>query len=379
MAPPTNDELDVISDVYDEVHYPGLSHFRSHPGHMGAIAQVLGLDPAGPERCRVLEIGCASGYNLIPMAETLPGSEFIGIDTSQSQVAEGRAVIKALGLTNIELQHRDLSEIGEADGKFDYIISYGVYSWVPEAVRDRLIAVIRANLAESGIAYLSYDTYPGWFQMQKMREMMLYHTRRIEEPLERVAAARKFVAFLAAAEDERDGSDGSFIEAYARSMIGREDGYLLHDELAPINDPVYFHEFAEHLERHGLAYLAESDFPEVMAARLKPEAAAGLQRMARTLVEREQYMDFLRDRGFRESLVSHVATVGQRDLTIDAERYRRFYVGSHATPVGTIDAASNEVARFEVSKAIFLATNHPVSKAAMLVLDEAFPLPLSFD
>ena len=368
-----------IADVYDEVHYPGLSHELSHPGHMGAVAQVLGLNPASPEHCRVLEIGCAAGYNLIPMAETLPGSEFIGIDTSAGQIAEGRAIIDALALTNVELQCRDLADIGESDGKFDYIIAYGVYSWVPAHLRDRLIALIRANLADDGIAYLSYDTYPGWFQMRKMREMMLYHTRRIEGSIERVTAARELVAFLASASDERDGFHGSFIDAYARSMASREDGFLLHDELAPVNDPVYFYEFSEHLERHGLAYLAEADFPEVMAARLAPEAADGVQHMARTLVEREQYMDFLRDRGFRQSLLSHVATVGQRDLSIDADRYRRFFVDSRATPVGEVEIASDSVARFEVSKAVFLATNHPVSKAAMMVLDEVFPLPVAFD
>ena len=64
---------EATGDVYDEVHYPGLSHELSHPGHMGAVAQVLGLNPASPEHCRGLEIGCAAGYNLIPMAEMLPG------------------------------------------------------------------------------------------------------------------------------------------------------------------------------------------------------------------------------------------------------------------------------------------------------------------
>lgn len=373
------DDAEALPDVYDQVHYPGLSHARSHPGHMGAIAQLLGLDPAPPGACRVLEIGCASGYNLIPMAEALPGSRFLGVDTSRSQVEEGRAIIAALGLSNIELECRDLSSINEGDGKFDYIIAYGVYSWVPEATRDRLLALIRSNLADFGIAYVSYDTYPGWFQMRKMREMMLYHVRRIEEPSERVAAARELVAFLAAADDEQHGAHGPFMQAYARNMATREDGFLLHDELAPINDPVYFHEFAAHLEEHGLAYLAEADFPEVMAARLPAGTAAGVQQMARTLVDREQYMDFIRDRGFRESLISHVATVGLRDLTVQPERYRRFFVSSHTTATGAVDPTSSDVARFEISKELYLATNHPVSKAAMVVLDEEFPLPVAFD
>ena len=365
--------------LYDEVPYPELSHELSHPGHMGAVAHLLGLDPAPPEVCRVLEIGCANGYNLIPMAEALPGTLFVGIDYSAKQVAAGQAVIEALGLRNVELQYRDLTSIGESDGKFDYIIAYGLYSWIPAPVRDRLIALLRANLSENGVGYLSYDVYPGWHQMRKMREMMLFHTRRIENPLERVAAAKDFVAFLASAEPVGEGGRDSFVQAYARSLEGRADGFLLHDELAPVNDPVYFHEFASHLEEHGLAYLAEADFPEVLSLRLGEDVAKRLQSMARSLVEREQYMDFLRDRGFRQSLVSHVDNVRHRDLKVDAGRYRRFFVGSRASPVGAVDAASSEIGRFQVPGGLQLATNHPVSKAAMLVLAAVFPLTLAFD
>ena len=37
--------------------------------------------------------------------------------------------------------------------------------------------------------------------------------------------------------------------------------YLLHDALAEVNDPVYFHQFVERAARHGLHYLAEADVP----------------------------------------------------------------------------------------------------------------------
>jgi tRNA G46 methylase TrmB len=48
----------------------------------------------------VLELGCASGGNLIPMAYGLPESEFVGIDYAARQIAEGQAAVAALGLDN---------------------------------------------------------------------------------------------------------------------------------------------------------------------------------------------------------------------------------------------------------------------------------------
>jgi hypothetical protein len=41
------------------------------------VAALHGLDAPPVTRCRVLELGCASGGNLIPMAGTLPDCRFV--------------------------------------------------------------------------------------------------------------------------------------------------------------------------------------------------------------------------------------------------------------------------------------------------------------
>lgn len=156
-----NDIVTTLARSYDETPYPGRAYAHPHPDYMAVLATLLGLNPPPVACCRVLEIGCASGANLIPMALSLPGASFIGIDISPRQIAEGQRTIDALGLTNITLLVRDLQEVGDELGQFDYIIAHGVYSWAPAPVRDRLMALTKRCLAPNGIAYISYNTYPG--------------------------------------------------------------------------------------------------------------------------------------------------------------------------------------------------------------------------
>ena len=50
------------------------------------MGKLFGLNTAAPTQCRVLELGCAAGLNLIAMAALLPESTFVGIDLSPVQI-----------------------------------------------------------------------------------------------------------------------------------------------------------------------------------------------------------------------------------------------------------------------------------------------------
>src|SRR5262245_53527423 len=153
-AVPADNGREPPATSYDEVPYESHPLPQTHPAHLAAVARLFGLLTPPPERCRVLEIGCASGGNLIPMALTLPGSSFVGIDLSERQVAEGHRLAGALGLGNVELLHRDVLDVGDELGRFDYVLCHGVYSWVPAPVRDRALELCATNLAPNGVAYV---------------------------------------------------------------------------------------------------------------------------------------------------------------------------------------------------------------------------------
>ena len=80
---------------YDEVPYQSQPFSRTHPHNIGMMATLFGMEPAHPHACRVLELGCASGGNLLPMAQAAPQSEFVGIDLSARQIADGNEIGRA--------------------------------------------------------------------------------------------------------------------------------------------------------------------------------------------------------------------------------------------------------------------------------------------
>src|ERR1700693_2505117 len=162
------------STAHDAVMYPGSPFSQTHPDRLATIAALYGFPAAPPERCRVLELGCGDGGNLIPMAYLLPGSTFLGLDSAGAGGTRGREQIAALGLTNVTLLHVYLLEASNL-GTYDYVIAHGVYSWVPPSVQERVLAIASEVLAPNGVAYVSYNALPGGHVRNAMRQMMLWH------------------------------------------------------------------------------------------------------------------------------------------------------------------------------------------------------------
>lgn len=369
------------SFIYDEVSYPELCYSLTHPGRVAAIGTLLGLRPPAVEHCRVLEIGCAGGGNLVPMAHSLPGSSFLGIDLSERQIDSARQFAAALGLHNLQFRHMDLTDLDPELGVFDYIIAHGVYSWVPGPVRDRLLAACKLHLAADGIAYVSYNTLPGWSNILAVREMINFHTRSVSDPRERVREGREFVASIMKMLPSAEQSPFAlFLKDYMATRFRRfaehtdwEESMLLHDELSTVNEPVYFHQFATHAASHGLQYLAEADFPRVMPTDIEPENASKLQQMSGSVVDFEQYMDFIREQTFRATLLVHDTTHVMRQL--DGEKLRGLYVSSRARFVRDEDGKEF----FRTAGDVRWPAEEPITSAALLHLESIAPRAAHFN
>lgn len=290
--------------TYDEVPYMAASFANTHPEVLAVTALMRGLDPPPLAGARVLELGCARGANLVPMAGSMPGARFVGIDLSRKQIEEAEALAAATGTTNVTFHAMDLRALDESFGEFDYIVAHGLYSWVPPDVQEAVLEVCVRRLSPRGIAYISYNTFPGWHLSVMFREMMLYRTRKISDPAERLREARGFIRFLADSA-KSDGSLWSVLLAEQATYVEQaQDWYLLHDDLESENNPVYFSEMVERAARHGLQYVTEERWGTSDEI-LPPEVWKILDRFATNRIEREQYLDFIRNGRFRRSLFCH--------------------------------------------------------------------------
>lgn len=365
-------------DPYDEFTYDNYSNTQTHVDRLACLATLFGLKPAPVEDCSVLELACGDGSNLLPMALDLTESRFLGIDRAGKPVSRGTEIIKALQLENIELRQIDLMKVAENLGKFDYIIAHGLYSWVPAEVRDRILEICRSSLSPHGVAYISYNVYPGCRLRQAIREMMLFHGRGSREPGERVAQGRGLVKWLADAQTKSTGYS-TFLRETAESQSKTRDGAVYHDALAEINDPVYFHQFMGHAAQHGLQFLTEAEHFNVREYDFAPEVVTQLQTLAQeSILTKEQYLDFLEGRSFRQTLLCHQEV--DIDRSLGAEPIRQFYLSSPARPA-TPDQDLRSVERLEffAHRDASITTNFPLAKAALSHLGEIHPQAIRFD
>ena len=292
-----------LAQSYDEVPYDSRPFPQSHPARSAALARLFGVVPPDLATARVLELGSAAGGNLIPMAVAFPAATFTGVDLSAVQVAQGQARIAALGINNITLRNQSILDLTRGHGEFDYIICHGVYSWVPAAVRDAILRVSSENLAPNGIAYVSYNVFPGWRLRGVLREAMLFHVAGIADPAVRAARARAFLNQLAEITDG-NSAYGQMLRQEAQGLTGQGDYYVIHEYLEHTNEPCYVRDFLLKAESAGLAYLTEANLNVTIAESFGPEKGKILRELSgNRLLEMEQYIDFLTGRTFRQSLL----------------------------------------------------------------------------
>lgn len=346
------------STAYDAVPYESFPYAHTHPDHVGAVARLFGLNAAPPSQCRVLEIGCAAGGNIIPLAASFPDIQVTGVDPSRVQVAEGEKRIAALGLTNARLHAVGAESVDSSFGEFDYIICHGVFSWVPASVQDTILKVCAQRLAPDGVALISYNTLPGWNMVASLREMMLYHTRRFTEPGEKAVQARALLHFV---EDAAAGNPiADVVKKELQQLAGMSDWYLLHDHLEETNQPLYLYQFAERAAQAGLAYLGDTSLVTMYTGNLPPAVAETLL-SAGDIVRIEQYMDFICNRRFRNTLLCRSDRGLNRSL--DAADVEKFHVRSLLAPTSAVDL--NQDGDIVFSGAATGLTTHTRAAAAL--------------
>lgn len=359
---------------YDSVAYPSFSFSVTHPDRLAAMAILHGLSPAPVEQSRVLEIGCNDGANIIPMAYAIPGGQFVGFDLARLPIERGLGQIRDLTLHNVRLFQGNLLEVGRELGQFDYIIAHGLYAWVPEPVRDRLMALCGELLSANGVAFVSYNTLPGGHLRTMIREMMLNAVDGIDDPEERVSGGLEFLRQLIATRQE-DDAYRMLIEDQLKRMEKAGSHVTFHDEFAEAYHPVHFIDFVEHARKHGLQYLCEATLPSATdpAYRQEIRSAPGGDSKA-DIVKLEQRLDYLRGRMYRETLLCRGDWALRRDFP--AEHFRRLLFASQTTLAREQERGA---IAFTSPSGIKMESNHPGIIGLVEILAAKWPAALSFD
>ncbi|MHB1053848.1 MAG: methyltransferase domain-containing protein [Thiobacillus sp.] len=354
---------------YDELPYDSLPLPETQPDFLAAVARLHGFDAPDPARARILELGCAQGGNLIPLAWRWPESECVGVELSRVQAERGTQFIQQLGLSNVRIQHGDLAALPDDLGTFDYIITHGVYSWVPPSVRQALLDVCRRHLSPHGVAYISFNVTAGWVPLQPLRTALIERTAAdLPAPARYQQAMRVLNELEAEWTDPALRKEIAFLKTAAPS-------YLFHEYLADFNTPVSFGEFSMQLESHDLRYLGEAGARHAVveledAWGLTPEGMAGRWQDA------ESALDEAHATRFRRALIARADAPCAQPPQAGALSSLAFYADLQSDDEIDLENASEQ--RFINPAGNAFPVAQPAMKAAVMALSMAYPNALTY-
>jgi SAM-dependent methyltransferase len=351
---------------YEQVAYPGYVYARTHPARLEVIARLFGVDAPAARTARVLEIGCGDGANALAIAQTLPDASVLGFDLTPGPLQGGRALAGEAALSNVELRCADLldDDAMAAIGEADYIVAHGVYSWIPPAARGALLRLCERCLSPTGVAFVSFNAYPGSYLRDMARDILAFHLKGTTGGTQRLVAAHELIETIVAA----DSPDpfARVLREHLQRMLDNGDALLYHDDLAEISTPFYLHEFMGHASAHALQFLSDAELSDSQLRDVPPAVGELIASLPEDVVVREQYLDFFRNRMFRQTLLVR----SERDVTraIDGASIRDMVVSCEAR---LQDGA------FVTAAGTRMTVAHPFCAAALQELCDAWPASLT--
>ena len=365
---------------YNAIPYESLPISYTYVPFLAALGRLYGLETPDPSACRVLELGCAEGSNIVPMAYYFPNSEFVGIDLSEVQIASGQAHIDALELSNITLYVDDLAQMRASDyGKFDYIIVHGVFSWVPPAVQQRILQLGKALLTEQGMMYISYNTYPGWHQHMVLRDAFKFYCEDMVEPEQKKQKINAAIDYLKEFFTTTNNDFSAYYVKRLASLKKQTSSYIYHEYLEDYNAPLYLTEFIQQIEAHDMQYVSDAYLPIDMPMLLGKARFTYLKDI-KSRIKQLQAMDFMINQRFRRSLICHQQVALQEGFSPHDMMKVAYRSNLIAKRKRSPSLQNHRKAKYYLQEnpQLFVTVSHPVSKAAIQILSDNFPSSLSY-
>ncbi len=367
--------------IYDDVPYPSFTFPQTHPDRLATIAKLHGMTPANVETCRVLELGCGDGSNLNWISHTIPNGKFVGVDLSAKHISDAKLNAKELNLKNVEFHALDVLTLSaETFGKFDFIIAHGLFSWVPDFVREKILQIYRELLEPNGIGYLSYNAYPGCHLRDFTRNIMRFHAKDIAEPMQQVEESLKFLEFLSDTGEigDKPSINQEIIKQEYLNLSKRTRENVFHDDLSEINQPFYFADFIAKAQENSLQFLSEAEFFSTQTQHFPQKVQEMFERFGDDIIKTEQYIDFFKSRRFRQTLLCHQEINIKRKL--EPQIVRDFLIASSVECESKKPKLSGkEVETFHGLKNTTFQMNHPLTKAALFYLSKMLSKAVSFN
>jgi SAM-dependent methyltransferase len=281
------------------------------PDWMDLCAMLAGYvapSEGASERLRYLELGCGQGFGLCLIAAAYPGMEFVGVDFSPEHIAHARGLARAAELSNVTFVEADFLDLAQGWptelGRFDYVVLHGIYSWVPAELRAAIVGCLSEALVSGGLAYLSYNSMPGWAVMQPFQHLAQRLGARSALP-----GAQILTNTVALFERLKNGNAALF-DALP-GLAGRIEGlkelspaYLVQEYLHSNWSPLWFSEVAEEMRGAKLEFVASATLPENLLPTMLPELVREVVMEVADPLAQQDVIDCAINQSFRRDLLA---------------------------------------------------------------------------
>jgi SAM-dependent methyltransferase len=302
-------------DAYDRLPYTDHAYAESHPDRLAVVARLSGWEPPSVATARVLELGCGRGGNLLPMASALPEALLVGVDRSRRQIEEARAIATAAELGNVRFVEASFEDAGDLAGPFDYVVAHGVASWVPPAMRRALLRAVRRALAPGGVAYVSFNVLPGWYDRMAARDWL-----RQDAEARDAGAQNDARASLAWLRDQVSPEQADYrrrLDAIVHRLGETDRAYAMHEYLSDEHHPQLVSALLGEAADAGLAYLGDA-IPAEAALELLPDGVR-VRARATSAAAAQQLIDLVRNTAFRRALFVRADEASERAFEAPGE------------------------------------------------------------
>jgi len=369
-------------ELYNDIFFESRPSPERHVLTLSTLAFLNGLSTPPASESRVLEIGCSTGGNLIPMACAFPEASFLGIDISSSQIKSACKKVSTLELKNIRFIEGDVRQEEPLEGNFDYIICHGMLTWVDPGIQDALLAFIAKNLTPEGVCYLSFNSQPGWRTRQIIWNALAPVRSMICSVQEKTARAKALLRSMSAMLIDTHRPYGIQLKEEIDRNLERSNAFFAHEILNPFCSALTLSELRALLKNYQLHYLCDAEpfrspgvwaaFPELEQEFNKNIAAPPCQN-----VNPEQMADFLFPQSFRGAIISKKkAAPGLRQ---NPELIDSLSLCSPIMPLEVQpDIFSTKAVTFCSPTEQTREESDPLVKSALLVMRKTWPEPIHF-
>ncbi|GAA5236838.1 methyltransferase domain-containing protein [Verticiella sediminum] len=269
-----------------------------------ALLERRVVAPGAEQPLAYCELGCGQGVTANLIAAANPQIEVHANDFNPAHIAGAQRLAAEAGTPNVRFYEHSFQEFIDVPGlpQFDMICLHGIYSWVDAVNRTAIAEFLRRKLKPGGVAYVSYNTQPGWAAAAPLRHLIHLHASQASGSTpNRLQGALAFARGIADAKGIYFRANPAAAQRLDR--IQTEDpNYVAHEYLNGCWQPFAFSEVESDMGEAKLEFAASATLLDhVDVINLSPEQQQLMGGIANTTL-RETTRDLLVGQAFRRDL-----------------------------------------------------------------------------